>query len=360
MIIDPENDIHDEDDELANADRGDDFDPDAQPDDPENPLKGKDGAPADGRSGEPADGDSGNGGEEEDDEDEEDEEDDEEDDEGDGEGRDGTHANLPIRYRKVKRQRDEAKERAEALERQLREREEELQRLRGGKKGEPESEPEPEDPIKAIEAELGSLYEQVEEARADGDTKTAARLQRQIDANNRKIAEITADRAAKRTVSAAVEKDRFDEYLERAEKMIPALNAKSDKFDPAAVAEVEELLIGLRHAGNTPSQALQKAIKLAFKVDLANPGAAPADKGGKDEGEDERGGDGKGKGKGGKPDPKKPDVQKAVDTQRRQPPDMSKAGADQDTQSINISKLSDEEFDKLPESVKAKYRGDEF
>ena len=61
-----------------------------------------------------------------------------------------------------------------------------------------------------------------------------------------------------------------------------------------------------------------------------------------------------------KQEPKKPDVKRAVDTNRRQPPDSSKRGADYDGKPIDISRLTDDEFAKLPESVKAKYRGDEL
>ena len=49
---------------------------------------------------------------------------------------------------------------------------------------------------------------------------------------------------------------------------------------------------------------------------------------------------------------------KAIDTQRKQPPDAGERGQHKDSTKINVAQLTDDEFDKLPESKKAQLRGD--
>lgn len=281
---------------------------------------------------------------EEADEGEESDEGDEDDEDGEGEGEEADEgeearkANLPIRLNKMKEQRDRERERADTLARELEE------AKKAGKKDEPADE---KDPIDEISTELEALYEQVEEARADGDTKLAAKLQRQIDAGNRKIATIEAERVANRTSRATVESQRFNSMLDTMESMIPELDPNSDDYEEQAAKDIEELVVGYRHAGLSPTKALHKAVKLLHKVDLNAP-AAP-----KREAKAEKKAEKKAEGK-------KPDIKKALDTQKRQPSDSSKRGADHDSQNIDIGRLSEDEFAKLPESVKAKYRGDEI
>ena len=253
----------------------------------------------------------------------------------------GKKENLPIRLNKALEQRDREKIRADAAERELQE-----MRAKAGKKEAPEAE----DPAKPIADELEVLYEQVEEARADGDTKLAAKLQRQIDANNRKLATMEAEAVARKTTTASVESQRFDAMVDTAESLIPALDPNSDEFDKAAVADLEHLVVGYERSGLSPTKALHKAVKLLHKVDLNAPARKPEPK--IEAGAEEKAAK--------KPDAKKPDVKKAVDTQKRQPPDSSKRGVDNDSQDINIAGLSDDEFAKLPESLKSKHRGDEF
>lgn len=279
--------------------------------------------------------------EEEESEDEAEDEDEEDDAEGDdkgkakGKGKD----NLGLRFNKMREQRDRERILREAAEA-------ELERLR--KPAEPaKKDPEP-DPIAKINEELDGLYEQVEEARADGDTKLAAKLQRQIDAGNRKIASIEAERVANQTSRATVESQRFDSMLDVMESLIPELDPNSREFVPQAARDIEELVLGYRHAGLSPTKALHKAVKMLHKVDLNAP-ATERKEPAKEPAKEPK-----------KPDPKKPDVKRAVDTNRRQPPDSSKRGADHDGKPIDISRLTDDEFAKLPESVKAKYRGDEL
>ena len=361
-----------DDDFDPNADRGDDFEPTEDlPDETTHPVtgqpRGKDGKFASkgadkeddedgavggdleldkkigdkgGQGGKPSeDADRGDEVEEEEDEEEEEEEEEEEaDGEKPGKGKGKDDKNLPIRFNKMKEQRDRERERADALAA-------ELEKLR--KPAEPAAPAK--DPVAEINAELDGLYEQVEEARADGNTKEAAQLQRKIDGLNRKIASIEAEKVSKKTTAQDAEGRRFDALLTVMEARIPELNPDSEDFSQESVQDLEDLVVGYERSGMTASAALVRAVNRLFKVDLTKK-AAPTPKK-----EDEVGGDGKGK----KPAPKKGDLKKSADASRKQPPDSSRHGSDQDNQKIDIAKLNDAEFAALPESVKAKYRGDD-
>lgn len=262
--------------------------------------------------------------------------DDEDGEEGAGKGK-KDDKNYAIRLAKAKQQRDQA--RAERAELEAR-----LAALEA-KVAKPEPEPQPKvDPRVALEAKAEELYEKVEAARADGDIKTAAKLQRELDGINREIVRIEAAVVASRTTGRMTENQRYDAMLDVAEAAIPELDPRSDSFDKQAVAELQELVEAYEAKGLRPTEALAKAARTMFRVDLSNPpkpepkkAEAPA-----------------------KPAPKKTDVAKAVDASRRQPPDTSARGVSRDPDAINVLSLSEDEFNKLPESKKRQLRGDEF
>ena len=51
-------------------------------------------------------------------------------------------------------------------------------------------------------------------------------------------------------------------------------------------------------------------------------------------------------------------MKKAVETAAKQPPSTDGMGVNKDDSKLRIADLSDEEFEKLPEATKARYRGD--
>lgn len=189
------------------------------------------------------------------------------------------------------------------------------------------------------------MYEQVEEARADGDTKLAAALQRQIDRGNVQIAEIKAARIAQATASRSSESARFNALLDVAEAVVPSVNPESAEYNQDKTSALEAMVTGYERHGLSPSAALTRAVKAMFDVDLTKPRAKveaaaepPASK--------------------AKPEPKKPDAKKAVETATKQPPAADGMGVNKDDSKLRIADLSDEEFEKLPEATKARYRGD--
>ena len=346
----------DEDENLDSLDRGDGVDGSGQDDNDDNDENdgegeggkddGKDkGAARDakGRFERKKDGDKKDGkadGEGEGEGDDADEDEDDSDDEGDDESGEGDGKdNLPIRLNKARQQRDRAYSELDATNARLAEANARLADLEKAIKQAPK-----EDPASAINKELDDLYEQVEELRADGKTKEAAAAQRKIDAANRKLANLDADAVSRKAAFEAAQVTQFNAMLDVVEATVPELNLEHEDFDRGTVKRFERLVGAYEKDGLTPPQALREATQVMFRVDpFAKKGAkAPEkDKGGKD-------------GKDGK----KPDPKKAIDTQRRQPPDAGERGVHRDESKIRVAELSDEEFDKLPESKKAQLRGD--
>ena len=196
------------------------------------------------------------------------------------------------------------------------------------------------DPLKVLDGEIDSLYEQVEEARLDGDAKLAAQLQRQLDTKKEERIEFKTERVVSRSTVEASENARYDSLLDQLESEISVINPRHDDFDPEAVKALEFYVAAHEKMGMSATRALIAARNVVFGAARApaQDDAPPA--------------------KAGKPPVKKTDLGKVADTQRRQPPDVANKGSDKDDITIDPDKLSDEEWDKLPKSKRAAMRGD--
>lgn len=261
----------------------------------------------------------------------EEEEEEEEDEEEDEDGK--KLQNGPVRLNKMREQREKAREEAAQLRA-------ELAAERAAKAPAPAKQAEEVDPAAEINTKLDALYEQVEEARLDGDAKLAASLQRQIDANNRALVTLEAEKISTRTTTAADENRRYDALLDQLEADIPYLNPKSDDFDPEAVKALEYYTTAHEKMDMAPAAALAAAARVVFsygtKAAVAEEApAATAEK-----------------------LTKPTDVKKSLDTQKRQPPDPAARGVDKDDTTLDPDVLTDEEWDKLPASKKKAMRGD--
>lgn len=243
--------------------------------------------------------------------------------------------NYAIRLAKAKTQRDEARKQAEALAARLKAIEDKL-----AEKETPKQEPRV-DPRVALEAQAEELYEKVEAARADGDTKQAAALQRELDKLNREISRYEAAAIAGRTTAKLTASQQYNAMLDVAEAVIDELNPDSDSFSREAVQQLTELVELYESQGLSAPAALSKATKAMYRIDLSKP---PAPKAKTEE--------------TAKPAARKPNIAKAVDAANRQPPDTSGRGVSRDPGAIDVRSLSEEEFEKLPASKKAQLRGD--
>lgn len=179
---------------------------------------------------------------------------------------------------------------------------------------------------------LDDLYEQVEDARASGDTFLAAELQRRIDDVHRDDAKREAYNAAVRAQQDTL----YDTMVATLEQSYPFLNPRSDDYEDAVVKELEEMVRGYEAQGYSGPNALRKAARYMFAEDPFSGRRAepPA------------------------PSGKRTDVKRNVAAAKRQPPSVGASGKSLDNTKTNILGLDEEEFAALPESKLAAARGD--
>jgi hypothetical protein len=316
------NDYRDDDNEdLSTLDRGDDIGVDTQPRDEQGRFASKEESEA---QDEDEDADT-----EGDDEDEA--EDTETEDEEDEEDETPRAKNVEIRVKKALQQRDAERQRVAELEERL--------KLLEQQSKPQEQPPQGKTEFDQLNERLEALYEQAEDARADGNTKEAARLQREIDAANRRIVTLEAGYIAAQTTTRASEDARFDAMVDVIEAKFPELKKGHDEYDVERVRELNFDITAYEKAGMSPTQALHRAVTRMFGEDPFAPQAP------KPEVKE-------------KPAPKKPNVEKAVNVQKKTPPDASERGVNRDDSNIRVDELSEDEFEALPESKKRQLRGD--
>ena len=198
------------------------------------------------------------------------------------------------------------------------------------------------DKVSELIASRQPLYTQVEEARLDGEIALAATLQQQIDDLNAQILLEKSSAVSKQAVAVDREAQQYDALIDSLEAKYPQFRPAEPEYDRALVVDINETADAFEARGLSPTAAMQRALKI-FDTRLNPPAAqatpaTPAAPAG--------------------PAAPKPDIGKSVSTIKGQPADMSTAGANKDDVAINVAVLSDEEYDKLPESTRAKLRGD--
>ena len=202
--------------------------------------------------------------------------------------------------------------------------------------------------LDATVAQVTALRAKEHDALIDGDKKTAAEIAAQIDTLNRQIAVEQAKDMTAAAREQAREEIRWDLTIERIEEQYPVLNDKSDEFDQDLTDDVVDKMNGLIVRERLPrSEALLRAVReIMHKRGPAEP---PAESKGLDRGK--------------QLDRKAAAVAKNVDAARRQPASTKQIGADSDKhgQTAPVPSATDmtyAEFSALPESTKAKMRGD--
>lgn len=229
------------------------------------------------------------------------------------------------------------RERADAAERRLAEIEQQRQQVARG-------------------VDIGKLEDEVKELRAKerkaliaGDDKTATEMSEQADRLNRHIAIEQARDMTAAAKESAREEIRWDMTLESIEKQYPTLDETSGDFDQELSDDVIDAMNGIMRRERLPrSQALVKAVQKVMERSQAV----------------EKQEEGKGLRSAGKEeDRKEAAVKKNVDAANRQPASTKKVGADSDKHGQNkevpnADDLTFEEFSALPETTKAKMRGD--
>lgn len=238
--------------------------------------------------------------------------------------------------------REAAERRAEALEKQLSEQATNTQQSAD---------------IQALEDQATALYAKADEVLLDGDAKAAAELRNQARKIDKHVSAIEADTRSRVTSSNVLEADRLESAIARLEADHPVLNPKSEMFDKSLVTYVlaeQQLLV--KTEGYSPSAAM--ALAAQNVLGRFNPAASEAGDG---EEADEKA---KGLSKAAE-ERKTAQVRKNLAAAKAQPSNMKDVGLDSDKAGQNtglpdVTKLSQEEFNALPEKTRARLRGDEL
>lgn len=198
-------------------------------------------------------------------------------------------------------------------------------------------------------ADVVELRKQERAALLDGNEDKAAELSAQADLLNRRIAIAEAGHLSAQDKGQAIEDMRMELTIERLEEKYPELNSESENFDQDLVDDILDKQSGLiQREKLSPSKALAKATEYVMKR-LAK---------------DEPAGDKAGLGAAqGSTDRKAAAVAKAVDASKRQPGSLKEAGmnsdkAGQSEPTPDAGDMTVEEFNALPETTRAKMRGD--
>lgn len=205
--------------------------------------------------------------------------------------------------------------------------------------------------IEAMEAKVSEMEKEYNRLLLDGEADKAAEIMSHIRKAERQIVSIeTEQRTAQRTTQI-LESERVALAVAQAESAYPQLNPESSEFDEQIVnfvlAEQQRLI---KTQGFTPSVALKRAADGVMErfVPVEKPAAE----------------DPKGLGKAAAADRKAEAVSRNVAASKAQPPSLTVAGMDSDkagaTSLPDPTKMSQEEFAALPESVKARMRGDDL
>lgn len=231
---------------------------------------------------------------------------------------------------KEREAREAAERRAQELERQLAE--------RAAKATETEQVAELEKGIEALEVQYQELL-------LDGNTAEAAKIMRQIRVAERQIATAEAESKALSRTQQVLEQERFSVAVARLEADYPELNPQSEVYDQDLVDLVLTKQGALvRAQGMSPSEAIVKAADDVAKRFLVRKPAEPEKKG-----------------LAPQADRTKQAVDKALTAQKSQPPSLKEAGMDSDKlgekELPDVTKMTADEFDALPEATKARLMG---
>lgn len=202
--------------------------------------------------------------------------------------------------------------------------------------------------VAEIETDIEALEAKHKQALDDGKSEVATSLLREIRIRERQIADLRSEGLSERARALAVEQVRVDLLIARLEDQFPQINPDSDEYDQDAVDEVLFLRQSFEAKGLPSSEALSRAMKYVFASAPAKPADAPEKKG---------------LAATGPASNRKPAaVAKAVDAAKRTPAAVDVVGLDSDKKGGglegNVAEMTEEEFEALPESTKARLRGD--
>lgn len=217
-----------------------------------------------------------------------------------------------------------------------------------------------------LRKELDELEDKLEAKMAEGSPEERKAIRTAIRAKSEELADAKVSQAENRARALAVEQTRYDTLVERTEKEYPFLVPDSAGFNEALTKDLLEMKMGFEHAGMSSTQALNRAVELlkpALETARPKPKAEEKKPEEKDEAaklaEAKAKAEEAAKGKAEEARRREEAVKKGVEAAQGTPAKPGAAGlTDKDAKVVDVKKISDKDFDKLPEDEMKRLRGD--
>jgi hypothetical protein len=258
------------------------------------------------------------------------------------EGEAGEEEEKPRKRIRIPKERfDEAMSKARAREEALNQRIAELEQARQSNQKKVET--------SEIQTKIGDLQDKYEGLLVDGDREGAKKVRIELDKLRDALIEERTNTKTDAARRAAIEELKYDSALANLESRYPDINPDSDNFNEEKTEEVGMLLEAFVARGFTRTAALQKAVKYV----LGEPKAEKS-KAGEEEAEAIR-------------ERRATEARKkAADASKKQAPSTTKVGLDSDkagaqnSAGVDILRISQEKFAELDEQTLAMLRGDDL
>lgn len=219
--------------------------------------------------------------------------------------------------------------------------------------------------VEKIEERIDDLEEELEKARADGLTEKAKTVRQEIRRLNRQVSDSAAAAHAAHATAKAVEEIRYGALVSTMEAERPELNPDNEEeYDEAMVAEITEYKEAFEAKGLSSSEALKKALKaVPAKAKKVDPDKDDAKEDLEESAEEKQ--EKAEKAAKAASERKEAAVKKALEDKKKQPADSKKTGLDSDKAGQQgkqkpPSKMTDKEWDALPEDERKRLRGDDL
>lgn len=200
--------------------------------------------------------------------------------------------------------------------------------------------------IEQIDAKLAELDEKYDDHMMEGEKEKAKAIRAEIRKLTSARQQMVSYAYSAQAQLAAIEQYRYDNALDSLEAQYPQLREGTDEFDPELTEEIADLMTVYQQRGASKAEALRKATLARLGPPPAKADAPP--------------------GSALKEARTTEARQKALETVKKQPPDIAKVGQDSDklgggpVQAKDLAKMSQEQFAKLDEETLKRIRGDDF
>ncbi len=209
--------------------------------------------------------------------------------------------------------------------------------------------------ITEAETRLTEKEDRYEQLLSDGKLAEAKVLRQEIRNDQTALNTARIEMTTAAVEARAVESVRYDMTVERLEVAYPQINPDHEDFDRAKTAEVLDLKAAFQARGETPSKALQKAVKYVFPAETSTQRKA-VDTEARVDRETAQEAIEKAR--------KSSATKKNLDAATKQPPNLKNVGVDHDKlggklTAQSVLKMDYESFNKLDDAALSALRGDE-